>query len=114
MRIYGNRKESSQNPYLGSFEETSSPLQKKKETQNFIDPSGDHFGHKLSSNERYNQELQYQLMHRTETLMNVNKAKAVLCDEQQDAVDGDDIDYQPFNVRRKKAQKTAQSSPAKE
>ena len=57
---------------------------------------------------------QYQLMHRTETLMNVNKAKAVLCDEQQDAVDGDDIDYQPFNVRRKKAQKTAQSSPAKE
>ena len=56
-KIYGNLKGSSQNPYLGSFIETGSPQAKPKETKNFIDPAGDHFGLNTDSNERYNQEL---------------------------------------------------------
>ena len=43
-KTFGNLKGSSQNPYLGSFTETGSPQPKPKETKEFMDPAGDHFG----------------------------------------------------------------------
>ena len=58
-KIYGALKGSSQNPYLGSYQETGSPQAKPKDTKKFMDPAGDHFGLKIDSNERYNHELQF-------------------------------------------------------
>ena len=46
--------ETSQNPYIGSNEETSLPSNTKKNTSKQIDPKGDYFGLKTDPDERFN------------------------------------------------------------
>ena len=82
-----------------------SPKTIAKNVQNYTDPAGSKFGLKTDTNERYNKELQFQLMHRTETQMNMYQAKAFLRNE--DPIE-DGNDYKP-----RKVQKIAQNTPVK-
>ena len=94
--------ETSQNPYIGSNEETSLPSNTKKNTSKQIDPKGDYFGLKTDPDERFNQQKQHMLMHRTVTQINMLKLKAYLRNEEDMAEDFDSsINKRPIIYRNK-------------